>query len=123
MQTEIAKVGANHSDDQKPEKLRIKVFDTQADYIRALPIHESQVEVETTDEWCVFEYRVVPCYNLYQKLLWYREKIEVLEPAYIRDEMKKVLQCHVGVRTLRDSHRLSFPQCEINNRKPHNQSG
>ena len=25
-------------------------------------------------------------------LLWYREKIEVLEPAYIRDEMKKVLQ-------------------------------
>jgi len=84
--------GANHSDDQKPEKLRIKVFDTQADYIRALPIHESQIEVETTDEWCIFEYRVVPCYNLYQKLLWYREKIEVLEPAFIRDEMKKVLQ-------------------------------
>ena len=84
--------GANHSDDQKPEKLRIKVFDTQADYIRALPIHESQTEVEATDDWCIFEYRVVPCYNLYQKLLWYREKIEVLEPAYIRDEMKKVLQ-------------------------------
>ena len=84
--------GANHSDDQKPEKLRIKVFDTQADYIRALPIHESQTEVEATDDWCIFEYRVVPCYNLYQKLLWYREKIEVLEPAFVRDEMKKVLQ-------------------------------
>ena len=40
--------GINHSDEPKPERIRIKVYDTQVEYVRALPIHESQREVETT---------------------------------------------------------------------------
>jgi predicted DNA-binding transcriptional regulator YafY len=82
----------NHSDDQKPEIIRIKVLNTQVEYIRALPIHESQREIEITDEWSIFEYRLVPCYNFYQKLLWNREKIEVLYPVAVREEMKDILR-------------------------------
>ena len=81
----------NHSDDQKPETIRIKVYDTQVEYVRALPIHESQVEVETTEQWSIFEYRIVPCYNFYQQLLWHREKLEVLEPQSVRLAMKEVI--------------------------------
>jgi len=88
--------GVNHSDDQKPERILIKVYSTQVEYIRALPIHESQKEIETTDEWSIFEYRLVPCYNFYQQLLWHREKIELLEPMYVRDEMKKVLESMIA---------------------------
>ena len=84
--------GANHSDNQKPEKIRIKVNGTQVEYIKALPIHESQREVEANDEWSIFEYRIVPCYNFYQQLLWQREKIEVLEPDYVREEMKSIIE-------------------------------
>ena len=84
--------GANHSDEQKPEKIRIKIYDTQVEYVRALPIHESQEEVEKTPEWSIFEYRLVPCYNFYQQLLWHREKLEVLEPQYVRDEIKIAIQ-------------------------------
>jgi predicted DNA-binding transcriptional regulator YafY len=83
--------GINHSDDQKPETIRIKVYDTQVEYVRALPIHESQVEVETTEQWSIFEYRIVPCYNFYQQLLWHREKLEVLEPKSVRLAMKEVI--------------------------------
>ncbi len=83
--------GVNHSDNQEPETIRIKVYGPQVEYVRALPIHESQNEVETTDDWSIFEYRIVPCYNLYQQLLWHREKIEVIFPSSIRDEMKKLL--------------------------------
>ena len=83
--------GVNHSDDQKPERILIKVYSTQVEYVRALPIHESQKEVETTDEWSVFEYRIIPCFNLYQQLLWHREKLEVLEPKSVREEMKKIV--------------------------------
>ena len=83
--------GINHSDDQKPETIRIKVYDTQVEYVRALPIHESQVEVETTEQWSIFEYRIVPCYNFYQQLLWHREKLEVLEPQSVRLAMKEVI--------------------------------
>ena len=84
--------GINHSDEQKPEKIRIKVYQAQVEYIKALPIHESQREIEAHDEWSIFEYRIVPCYNFYQQLLWHREKIEVLEPEYVREEMKSILE-------------------------------
>ena len=84
--------GANHSDDQKPEMIRIKIYGTQVEYVRALPIHESQKEVEVNDDWSIFEYRLVPCYNFYQQLLWHRERLEVLEPLHVRDEMKNTIE-------------------------------
>ena len=84
--------GVNHSDSQKPEIIKIKVYGSQVEYIRALPIHESQKEIEINDDWSVFEYRLVPCYNFYQQLLWHREKLEVLEPKNVRDEMKSSIQ-------------------------------
>ena len=84
--------GVNHSDDQKPERILIKVYSTQVEYIKALPIHESQKEVEATDEWSIFEYRIIPCFNFYQQLLWHRERIEILEPKSIRDEMKRIIE-------------------------------
>ena len=84
--------GVNHSDDQKPEVIRIMVYGAQVEYIRYLPIHESQNEVEITDEWSIFEYRLVPCFNFYQQLLWHRERLEVLEPLHVREEMKKTIE-------------------------------
>ena len=75
--------GVNHSDDQKPERILIKVYSTQAEYVNALPIHE---------EWSIFEYRLVPCFNFYQQLLWHRERLEVLEPLHVRDEMKNTIE-------------------------------
>ena len=84
--------GVNHSDNQKPEKIRIKVYGTQVEYIRYLPIHESQKEIEINKDWSIFEYRIVPCYNFYQQLLWHREKLEVLEPLHVREEMKKTIE-------------------------------
>ena len=84
--------GINHSDNQKPELIKIKVYGTQVEYLRALPIHESQKEIEVTSEWSIFEYRLVPCYNFYQQLLWHREKLEVLEPQHVRDEIKMAIQ-------------------------------
>ena len=84
--------GVNHSDNQEPEKIRIKVYRQQAEYVRTLPIHESQREVETNNDWSIFEYRLVPCYNFYQQLLWHREKLEVLEPQHVRDEIMMAIQ-------------------------------
>ena len=84
--------GINHSDNQKPEIIRIKIYGSQVEYVRALPIHESQKEIETESEWSIFEYRLVPCYNFFQQLLWHREKLEIIEPQYVRMELKATLQ-------------------------------
>ena len=69
-----------------------RLYDTQVEYVRALPIHESQKEVESTPEWTIFEYRIVPCFNFYQQLLWHREKLEVLEPQSVRLAMKEIIE-------------------------------
>ena len=84
--------GVNHSDNQVPERIVIKAYGAQAEYIRALPIHESQKELERTDEYTIFEYHIVPCFNLFQQLLWHREKLEIVEPKEMREEIKKIAQ-------------------------------
>ena len=84
--------GVNHSDNQVPERIVIKAYGAQAEYIRALPIHESQKELERTDEYTIFEYHIVPCFNLFQQLLWHREKLEIIEPKEMREEIKKIAQ-------------------------------
>ena len=84
--------GVNHSDNQVPKRIVIKVYGSQANYVRALPIHESQKELECTDEYTIFEYHIVSCFNLYQQLLWHREKLEIIEPIEMREEMKKIVQ-------------------------------
>ena len=83
--------GVNHSDNQVPEWIVIKVYGSQVDYVRALPIHESQKELESNEGYTLFEYHIVPCYHLYQQLLWHREKLEIVEPVHMREEMAKIV--------------------------------
>ena len=47
--------------------------------------------METTEEWSIFEYHIVPYYNLYQQLLWHRERLEVIEPISMRKYMEQLL--------------------------------
>lgn len=82
-------------DDKQPVCVRIKVYDKQVDYVRSLPIHASQKEVETGDGYAVFEYRLRPSFDLVQHLLWHK-KVEVLSPASLREEMKRELEEMLG---------------------------
>mgnify|MGYP003425223825 CR=1 FL=1 len=82
--------GINHEDCQ-PQLIKIKVYGSQVDYIKARPIHKSQEEIEKGDECSIFSYWLRPSYNFYQALLWHREKLEVLEPECVRNEMKEII--------------------------------
>ena len=87
--------GVNH-EDCAPQLIKLKVYGTQVDYIRARPIHSSQQEVETTTEYSIFTYWIRPSYNFYQTLLWHRERIEVLGPECVREEMKAIVKKMMG---------------------------
>lgn len=82
--------GINH-EDAKPMLIKIKVYGSQVDYIKSKPIHESQEEIEKGDGWSIFSYWLRPSYNFYQALLWHRDKLEVLEPECVRNEMKEII--------------------------------
>lgn len=81
--------GVNH-EDCLPVLVKLKVYGSQVDYVKARPIHESQQEIEQGDGWSIFRYWVRPGYNFYQALLWQREKMEIWEPVEVRKEMKKM---------------------------------
>lgn len=79
--------GIVHDDEQPTETIRLKVWDKQRNYFRTLPLHHSQVEVSTEDEYSIFEYRMSPSWDLEMELLQYNDHIEVLEPVSLRDMM------------------------------------
>ena len=69
------------------QKVRLKVNSGQANYLRDLPLHESQQETERTEEYSIFEYHLRPTFDFQQEILWNGEDVEVLEPLWLRREI------------------------------------
>ena len=79
-------------DNKQPEWIKFKVYGPQADYLRTMPLHDSQEEIETTAEYALFQIHVRPSFDLVQQLLWNRESIEVVAPSHFREEMRQTVQ-------------------------------
>ena len=58
---------------------------------RWYPLHESQEEIETAAEYSVFTYYVRPSFDFFQRVLWMREKVEIIAPDDVRTEMAKIV--------------------------------
>lgn len=72
-----------------PIRIVLKAHHGGADYLRTLPIHESQRELVemNDDEASYFELLVCLTFDLYQALLAQIDQIEVMEPASVRNKM------------------------------------
>lgn len=86
-------VGIFMNEELKPQKVRIRVYDRQVDYLRSLPIHRSQKEVLTKHkQYSEFQYKVCLTPELTNELLAMGENVEVLEALELREEIKKRLE-------------------------------
>jgi predicted DNA-binding transcriptional regulator YafY len=56
-------------------------------FFRTLPLHHSQEEIETTDAYSVFQYYLVPTFELTKEILSNGPFIEVLHPLSLREEI------------------------------------
>ena len=74
--------------DEKPQRVVVKAYGGFADYLRTLPLHESQREIEGDDESTLFEYHLKPTFDFYQLVLAQGDQVEVLEPESVRNEMR-----------------------------------
>ena len=81
------------NDELKPQKVRIRVYGNQVEYLRSLPLHRSQRKVLTKyGQYSEFEYYVCLTPELSTQLLAMGEKVEVLEPQELRDDMKNRIE-------------------------------
>ena len=70
-------------------KVIIRVYGIQAEYLRSTPLHKSQSEVRSKHgEFAEFTYRLCITPELVSQLLAMGDKVEVLEPQELREEMK-----------------------------------
>ena len=83
-------VGVYVSEDLPITKVKIRAYGVQAEYLRSTPLHKSQSECRSKHgEFAEFTYRLCITPELVSQLLSMGEKVEVLEPKELREEMKK----------------------------------
>ncbi len=73
---------------ESSQKIVLRAYNGFADYLRTLPLHESQREIGSDDESTLFEYHLKPTFDFYQLVLAQGDQVEVLEPESVRDEMR-----------------------------------
>ena len=83
-------VGVFVNKDLPVTKVKIRAYGIQAEYLRSTPLHKSQSEVRSKHgEFAEFTFRLCVTPELVSQLLAMGDKVEVLEPEELREEMKK----------------------------------
>lgn len=77
--------------EQKVENIKIRTYAELPGYLRSLPIHHSQRELETKDGHTDFSLRLVPTFDFIQELLLHRDQLEVIEPESLRNEVSSII--------------------------------
>ena len=71
----------------KVETVKIKVWEEQVKYLRSLPIHHSQEEIETASNYSIFQFKIRPTYDFKMEILSHGSSWEVLTPAWFRKDV------------------------------------
>lgn len=86
-------VGIYKNENLEPQKVCIRAYGLQANYLRSLPLHHSQVEIPTGNkDFSEFEYYVCLTPELTSELLAMGDHIEVTAPQELRESIKMELQ-------------------------------
>ncbi len=90
-------VGLNYDAADKVELIRIAVSAKQYKYLKTLPLHPSQcLEKSFPDGSVELSMALIPNYELKMQLLKLGDQLEVLEPAFLREEIKNTLERSLG---------------------------
>ena len=77
-------VGIWVNEEDKPQKVVIRSSPVMADYMRSLPLHWSQKEIETTDKYVDFEYHVCINHELVLSMLRMGKSVVIKEPTILK---------------------------------------
>lgn len=77
-------VGIWVNEEDKPQKVVIRSSPVMADYLRSLPLHWSQKEIETTDKYVDFEYHVCINHELVLSMLRMGKSVVIKEPTILK---------------------------------------
>ena len=76
--------------DDPIEHVVLRAYWNAPDYLRTLPLHESQKELESDEESATFSYDVKLTYDFMQLIMQQGDQVEILEPKKLRDQMRNL---------------------------------
>lgn len=84
--------GIIHDDNLQPVRTVLKVSFGQAPYLRDVPLHNSQKEIECNDQYSVFELTICHTYDFIKELLSYGPELVVVEPLELQKRMMEAAE-------------------------------
>lgn len=76
------------NDVEAPMHIRVRTYNGEWNYLRTLPLHASQTEVEVTEEYVDFAFTMYDTRDLRLELLSRGDQVEVLEPLSLREAIR-----------------------------------
>ena len=80
-----------NKDTKNPSEKQRNSSEKQVDSAVLLPLHPSQEEVETCEEYSIFTLYLSPTWDFKQELLSRADQLEVLAPASLREWMREMI--------------------------------
>lgn len=80
--------GIVRDSDVPVEKVIIRAFGKEANYLRDLPLHHSQIEIVTEDDHSDFELTLSPTADFWTPLMARGSAIKILQPQWLADEIR-----------------------------------
>ena len=74
------------------QRIVLRAYDLFVNYIRTLPLHESQHEIASDEDSATFEYHLRPTFDFYQLIFAQIDQVEILEPEPVRIKMRNFAQ-------------------------------
>lgn len=71
------------------ERVVVRAFGREANYLRDLPLHHSQKEIVTTEDHSDFEMFLRPTSDFFSPLLARGAAIKIMEPQWLAEEIRK----------------------------------
>lgn len=81
--------GVFRNDGVAVETVRLRANAEERAYLRTLPLHHSQQEIETGEEYSVFEFKLRPSFDFKQAILAMGANVEILAPQWLRNELRQ----------------------------------
>ena len=79
------------TDDTPMAHVIVRAHKWMPNYLRTLPLHHSQRELTSTEDYTDFSYDIRPTSDFLGELLRHSEGIEVLEPLDLREKMRQMI--------------------------------
>ena len=83
-------------DGTMPERIVLRAYGLEPHYMRDLPLHHSQREINFTEDYTDFEVYMRPTSDFKGHLMSRGEWLQVIEPKWLADEMQNWLQAAIN---------------------------